>query len=262
VCCLALKNKGEPLKTSNILWDETYVSEIFRDCKPGDRLVQLPFGLSQPVRMYSLTFLPVLLFCFVMWAQPYVPVEELMRDPISVAELSEDCCHIHYGFVSNVGVLLWAATAAVLLFSALVVGLQKQSKQVVRFHLFAGTLTALLCVDDFFLVHDIVLPTFGIPEKAAYAAYGLLTLAYFQQSWRQILEMRPLMLFISFLCLGGSAFIDSFMNLDSVLRLFVEDGLKLIGIVAWLSFHLEASLGFVAYGAATGHTAPALRLRA
>lgn len=223
----------------------TTVSDFFENYTLGENLARLPNGLSNAATVFTLTFLPVVLFGFAVWFQPFVPIEELMRDPLSVAELSDDCCHLHYGFVSNLGVLLWAGAAAVLLFSAIVVMVQRRSKEIIRFHLFAGLLSACLCLDDFFLIHEIVLPSFGISEKFAYLFYGLVALTYFQQSWRQILSMRPFMLFVSLFCLGGSVVIDSFMNFDSVLRLFIEDGLKLIGIAAWFSFHIEAALGFV-----------------
>jgi hypothetical protein len=208
---------------------------------PGDRAC-LP-GAAWAFCIYSLTLLPVLLLLAGLWFQPYVPLGELMRDSLLVAEASEDCCHLYYGAVSNVGVLIWAGTAAILFFSVLVVrglGAHKHRRLIVQF-LLAGFLTTLLCVDDFFLIHDIVLPKLGFTEMQAYAVYALIALVYVWIARSEILAARWPMFLISVMCLALSVKIDVFMSVDSDFRLLVEDGAKLLGIAAWFSFHAEAA---------------------
>jgi len=200
-------------------------------------------GRSWAVWIYSLTLLPVLFLLGGLWYQPYVPLGELMRDSLLVAEVSKDCCHIYYGAVSNLGVLLWAGTAAILFFSAIVLallGARKHRAHFVQFVL-AGTLTTLLCVDDFFLVHDIVLPKFGFSETLAYVVYAAFAAVYVIYARNEILAARWAMFLVSVVCLALSVKIDVFMTNDSDFRLLIEDGAKLVGIAAWFSFHTETA---------------------
>ncbi len=208
---------------------------------PGER-VCLP-GRSWALCIYAGTFLPPVLLLAVAWYQPYIPLGELMRDSLLVAEVSEDCCHIYYGAISNLGVLLWAAAAAILFFAALVVALvagRAQQHQIVRFTL-AGVLTTLLCIDDFYLVHDIVLPKLGFSETLAYVVYAGFAAVYVWYARSDILGARWIMFLFSVACLALSVQIDVFYSLDNDFRLLIEDGAKLLGIAGWLSFHMEAA---------------------
>ncbi len=197
--------------------------------------------LNGGILLYGLTFVPVTLFLAMIWFQPFFPIAELLRDPLAVAELSKDCCHVHYGAVSNGGVLIWFSSAAILLFSALVLTSKKGWDQVTRFLTIAGLLTAWLTLDDFFLIHEDVLPKLGVPEPVTYAAYASFGLAYLALSYRQILQHRYVMLGLAMGFLGMSAGIDFLFHSASDLRLFIEDGAKLLGITAWFSFHVEAA---------------------
>ncbi len=198
--------------------------------------------------IYLITLAPVLLLLAGVWYQPYVPIGELMRDSLLVAEVSEDCCHIYYGAVSNIGVLLWAAGAAILFFTALVMLLAGGSDQrhLVFQFILGGVLTTLLCVDDFFLVHDVVLPKLGFSETVAYVVYAVIALIYVIYARNEILAARWPMFLISIFCLALSVKIDVFMNYDNDFRLLIEDGAKLIGIAAWLSFHAETAACVIA----------------
>ncbi len=200
-------------------------------------------GWSWALFIYTVTFLPPMLLLAIVWHQPYIPLGELMRDSLLVAEVSEDCCHIYYGAISNLGVLLWASAAAILIFAALVVALiagRTYHHHIVQFAL-AGVLTALLCIDDFFLVHDIVLPKLGFSETLAYAVYAGFAAVYVWYARADILGARWPLFLISVGCLALSVQIDVFYNLDNDFRLLIEDGAKLLGIAGWLSFHVEAA---------------------
>jgi len=208
---------------------------------PGERAC-LP-GPAWALVIYTVTLVPVLILLAGAWYQPFVPIGELMRDSLLVAELSDDCCHIYYGVISNIGVLLWAAGTAILFFTALVVALiggQEHRHYVVQFAL-GGFLTMLLCIDDFFLVHDIILPKLGFSETFAYVVYASFAALYVWYARAEILGARWLMFLLSVGCLAFSVKIDVFMNYDNDFRLLIEDGAKLIGIAAWLSFHAEAA---------------------
>ena len=51
--------------------------------------------------------------------QTSVPLERRFRDTIAVAEEYPGCCHVYDGLISNLGILLWWATASITGFAAL-----------------------------------------------------------------------------------------------------------------------------------------------
>ncbi len=175
--------------------------------------------------------------------QPWVDPADLLRDPLAVAELKGPaCCKVYDGLVSNLGVILWMACAAICIFSG---GLLAADRQFVagygKFLLAAGLFSGFLGFDDLFLVHENVLPAFGIPQPITYGAYGLLALAYIAASWQLILENRFWMLIGAIALLGSSVTIDWIFHSDSAWRIIVEDGAKFSGICLWTMFHATAA---------------------
>ena len=114
------------------------------------------------------------LFLGAVVAQPWVDAKWMFLDPLTAAELSSDCCHSHYGFVSTSGIILWAATAATSLFAAIILFVTRQPGRLILFPLLAGLLTGWLTLDDAFLLHETVLPAFGVPQNAVLAFYVML----------------------------------------------------------------------------------------
>lgn len=223
----------------HLLIGEQYM-ESLQDIKIG--LVVKPLRREDWL-VYSLTFLPPLVLLLIVAIQPMVPIAYLMKDMLAVAELSKDqCCHVYYGLVSNVGILVWCACAAVCLFSALLLTVSKTEKADIIFLTFAGVLTGWLMLDDFFMVHEDVLPALGISELIAFIVYALLTLAYFASSWRLILKHRFILLVLAISLLGLSVVVDQLIHSEASMRIFIEDSAKLLGICAWSGFHIEAAL--------------------
>ena len=126
---------------------------------------------SRPRRDPALTLwagvlygLAIVLPCLVMlavWAQPWVPVYELLGDPKAVAEWAEYCCHTYYGIVSNLGVLVWWLAAAISGFTAIVLFARDGFSEDCRFLASAALFTAILTLDDFLILHENVLPSLG-----------------------------------------------------------------------------------------------------
>jgi len=90
-------------------------------------------------------------------AQPWVEPKWMFWDFKTAAEFSDDCCHVYYGFMSNLGIFLWVATAAISLFSALIFFKWKSDKALLRFAVTSGLLSGWLALDDAFLLHEVVL---------------------------------------------------------------------------------------------------------
>jgi hypothetical protein len=175
------------------------------------------------------------------WLQPWVPVAYLVRDPLVVANQAGKCCSFYYGAVSNLGVVLWIAAAAVCLFTALIAHAAQAERSRTLFFLAAGLFTLWLGLDDFFLIHDDVLPHFGVPETVTYAAYAAMAAAYLAASWRLILAGRPFLFLAAGSALAASMGLDAFVHSEAPLAIMAEDGLKFLGIALWAGFHVTAA---------------------
>ncbi len=191
--------------------------------------------------IWALTLLPPLALMIGVAVQPWVDPGDLLRDPLAVAETVDRCCKVYHGAVSSLGVLLWAAAAAVCLFAAAVLYTLARPMAEVVFMASAGLLTGLFTVDDLFLVHDNILPAFGVSQPVTYAAYGLCGITYLLLSWRQILKCRYGLLAVAIALLAVSVVVDSLFHSDHPARILIEDGAKLGGIFAWASFHATAA---------------------
>lgn len=197
------------------------------------------------VWIYSLTFGPGIALLAAVWLQTRVPISVLMKDPLAVVQLTETCCHFYYGLVSNLGIMVWTAGAAVCLFASLLLFLKWSSKNELAFLFAAAIFTSWLALDDLFMIHEDVLPQLGVPETLTYVLYAGVAGAYFFFSWRTIMIMRPMLMASALALLGGSVAIDVLVNSDSAVRVFAEDGAKFLGILAWTSFHVTAALQIV-----------------
>jgi hypothetical protein len=174
-------------------------------------------------------------------------IGQLMREPTATAGL-----HPLTGLVSNLGVLLWAAAAAISFFSGSIVrGADRDSAAGFMFS--SGCLSAYLCLDDFFQIHeDLVGRYFGIRERYVYVVLAIAVLAYLLRYRRLILRTNYSVLMISFMFLGASVVIDDFfepwMQGLGQGRILIEDGAKWLGIAAWCSYHVRTACGLVADG--------------
>lgn len=182
------------------------------------------------------------LFLTIVVLQPWLDPRLLFMDPITAAQVADYCCHAYYGSMSTLGVMLWAATAAVCFFAAIAYHLGSQPRETVRFAGAAGLLSGWLALDDALLLHEIVLPKIGLPELLIVAIYVVLVGLYVATSWRVVLRNDFWLLII-----GGVAFSLS-LGIDSVLRsidplvVTMEDAFKFFGIVCWALFHIVAAL--------------------
>jgi len=156
-----------------------------------------------------------------------------------VRDLAQTCGYpIGVGMVSNIGILLWASSAAITLF----VSTSKfAEKEVSKLLLMGGIFSAVLCVDDFFLLHDRYLgPDF---LNITYLSMTIFMLIKF---WKVLLKIGLSPLIISLFFLGLSVFFDSivqqfYSNRYDLIQLY-EELFKFLGIACWLNFWCHASL--------------------
>lgn len=173
-----------------------------------------------------------------------IPVAHLLKDPGALRPGPW-----YLGAVSYVGILLWCAAAAICLFARGLVR-DPDREELRRFLLASALLTSLLGLDDLFMLHDVVAPEyFGVSEKAVVLAYGLAALGYVARFRRTVLKTEYFLLLLAGGFFALSVGIDA-MDVDDSRFLLVEDGAKLAGITAWLSYLAHCSAEAIREGMA------------
>lgn len=201
---------------------------------------------------YALIVAQIMIFAAAMF-QTAVPVERLLRDTITVAEIYPDCCHVYDGLISNFGIFLWWAAASITGFAALVAASLSARTYDILALTMAAVFTAWLALDDLFMLHESVLPLIGLPQPATYALYGAIAIAYIALSWRVVLTAFPMFLLMAISMLGLSVFVDIMAEhdlgaisywLQANLRtsFLLEDGFKFLGIGFWCCVHIAAAM--------------------
>jgi len=160
----------------------------------------------------------------------HIPVSDMTRDMAAIAKV-----HPLTGVVSNVGILLWCAAAAICLFSASLLRQQGAHREA-GFLVWAGLMTTGLMLDDLFMFHEYIAPVhFHLNEKLVHASYFVVTLVYLLRHRRLILESNYRLLAAALVLFAASMMVDV-ADGQGWWRL-VEDGCKLLGISSWLAYH-------------------------
>jgi len=170
-----------------------------------------------------------------------IRIDFFLRDPTAISGRP-----FFFGLISNLGILLWAATAAICLFSYAVLSRYSRDSELAKFLLGAGIGTTILCLSDLFRIHETVFPDyFGIREEIVFGVYGLLMVLYLLRFRAVILRTEYFILATSFILFGlsveydiltpGAVVISSITGI-SRFNFFLEDAPKLIGISTWLIY--------------------------
>ncbi len=178
-------------------------------------------------------YLPTLALLFVVAIAAFswkIPLSTLTRDMASIAQV-----HPLIGVVSNVGILLWSATAVICLFSGSLLRQQGLHAEA-RLLLWAGLMTIVLLVDDLFMIHEYIAPVhFHLNEKLVLVSYAIATAAYLLSHRRLILRTNYLLLAAAMALFTASMLVD-IADGRGWWRL-AEDGCKILGIASWLGYH-------------------------
>lgn len=169
--------------------------------------------------------------------QPWIDPRWLYMDTQIAGELSGDCCHIYDGAMSMLGIMLWSATSAISVLACLVF-IYRSDQKAAWFSAHASLVSAVLVLDDAFLLHDAVLPMFGIPQVVVIGCIGVLILTYL---WLQRHFFGAPHRWLLVVCLSGFATsigIDQVLHRSETFWIVAEDGPKFIGIVTWFLLHL------------------------
>lgn len=207
-----------------------------KELRPGERRTHLQrFGNALPaIALVSCVALIALI----------IPLAEMSdrgygfftRDPTQIGQIP-----YYSGYLSSLGVLTWATGAAVALFSAMLLDVLAADRSEATFLFYFGCLTALLTLDDLFLMHE----NFFLNEKIVFLAYILIALTGCVLFKKHLLRQAT-----GFAITAACAFVVS-LTIDRFqysiqerigdFRILFEDGSKFFGAVCWAIFLCKAS---------------------
>jgi hypothetical protein len=166
-----------------------------------------------------------------------IAVASFTRDPLAIVDAPP-----YLGFLSNLGIILWSAAAAVCLFAFSLLSRRGASGDIRAFVLLGGLISLLLLLDDLYMLHEYFYPRLGIFEKLAFAGYGVLVLVYLIGFRRKIGDTRFVYLFCALGFFALSLIIDRLPETMLPMHHLFEDGSKFLGIVCWLSYQASVCL--------------------
>ena len=188
-----------------------------------------------PSRLFYISILPsLILYLAILYISNFYNI----KLSLVVRDLAQTCGYpIGVGMISNIGILLWGAAASICLFTSFSEIINNESSKLL---LLGGVFSSLLCIDDFFLLHDRYIgPDF---LNLTYLAISIFLLVKFQRILKKI---GVSYLIISILFLGLSIFFDGVIqqifNQSYELTQLIEEGFKFIGIACWLNFWCKSS---------------------
>ncbi|WP_152611328.1 hypothetical protein [Psychroserpens mesophilus] len=165
-----------------------------------------------------------------------VPLEILTNDLAVIGELP-----IYAGILSQTGILLWSATAAICVYSIQFIE-TIEHKSFIKASIY---ITLLLGLDDAFMFHETLFPSLGIHQKVVFLAYGIMMLVYLYKYYKLILTTDFILFVLALGWFGISMLIDNFIrDVTPYITKLLEDGTKFIGIVTWLVYFARTTKQF------------------
>ena len=128
---------------------------------------------------------------FVLGLLTNTPMALLTRDVAATAGVK-----FYIGILSSLGALTWCAGASVCWFAAAALRGVACLREPARFLASAGALQTALGADDFFMLHEVVYPKFGLHEEVLVVFYGLALLVLLLRFRRQLLDSELLLFLI------------------------------------------------------------------
>jgi hypothetical protein len=162
------------------------------------------------------------------------------RDIAATADLP-----FYVGFISQLGVVFWCASAVVCFFAYVLVRKGNPGNtRSARFLLHSAIVTTLLLFDDLFLFHEEIAPNYlFVKEKFVLLFYLILCGLYLIANRDEILSLEYALMVLALTFFVVSVFIDKlpeviYENIEFIEEneVLFEDGFKFMGIVTWFLF--------------------------
>lgn len=163
-----------------------------------------------------------------------IELDHFTQDPVSIMNAP-----FYLGFFSNVGILLWCASAALCFFTRALIPQARVTAPIRLFLFYSGLIATLLMCDDLFLLHESAFPDYiGIPEKGVLVIYANILILYLLLFRTTILKTEYILLAFAFLLIGISTVVD-LLPMPIPEDSFLEDAVKLFGIASWFIYFLR-----------------------
>ena len=150
----------------------------------------------------------------------------------------------YYGLLSNLGIIIWTATATITLWTYASVRSYLRRRQLqIEVLLFGGIFTAIIMIDDLFMLHE-QLPKLGLPGALYPALYGGLQGAFLVVFIHPILKSEWLLLLGALGFFGISITLDvaaDAFSISFIGRGYIEDIAKFVGILFWFTYFASLS---------------------
>jgi hypothetical protein len=168
-------------------------------------------------------------------AQDEVPTERLFLDPATTGGQPW-----YTGLLHETGILAWTVAATAAAAGAWVASLTGRHGS--TWFLASGSvLTLVLLLDEVTGFHSRIAPRFGVPKLVVVALYLAGAAGWFVANRREIRRTRWLTLVAATTALALSVALD-YERRDTDFHVFFEDAPKLLGIVAWATYFVFATV--------------------
>lgn len=177
--------------------------------------------------------------------QTGIAIAEFTRDPLGFTGIP-----VYTGSISNLGVLIWSAAAAICFFSYGLMRSQVSDDQRASFLLASGVITTVLVLDDLYMLHEVVFPeNLGIPQNLVYITYAAAILWFLIAFRATILRTSFLILLLALMGFAVSVVSDFIAPMVSIPGMYLfEDGGKFFGIVNWTAYFVLVAAQFIRSG--------------
>ena len=194
-----------------------------------------------PLLITILTGSAFLLFTFEYSVYKGVLPSNLTRDTATILRGPA-----YTGALSNFGIILWSATAAIMLFSAVHLYQNTVQRRAALMTLLYGLLTAMLCFDDTYQFHEKAFSgIIHVPEELIYLFY-LTCIVVIATVCRVVVVTTPYIIGLAAMTFFAISILIDELNLPSGIHdAFIEDSYKFVGIVLWTVYHFKSAFGFI-----------------
>lgn len=161
-----------------------------------------------------------------------IELDHFTQDPVTVMDAP-----YYLGFFSHFGILFWCGTAILCFYTRIILRNTSISSEKLKFLLYSGLVTSLLLFDDLFLLHENVFPEYlNMNKGTVYVIYVNIIVLYLFIFRSEILQSEYIILVLASALIAISQFVDMLpmpLPEDS----FLEDAVKLFGIVTWFIYY-------------------------